>query len=231
MLNNFLQSAEIRWFWPGHAQWDELLAWFTRQGRLPLVTETGQYVSQPDAGPFVKQERPRTDDYLLLPNCQTVGVKQREGRLEVKALVDGPQPFAQGNVSGQLDQWVKWSLQPSAEIALPLTADLQQSGRWLGVTKRRYTQKVALVGGKLTAVSPDTFPATGCSIELTLVDVAAHNGRWLTFGFEAFGQTDRSRLLHQAMTHFFTLHGPPPLALMTRNSLSYPAWLAQLQNV
>jgi hypothetical protein len=231
MLNNFLQSAEIRWFWPGHAQWEVLLAWFTQEGRLPLVAETRQYVSQPDAGPFAKQERPRTDDYLLLPNCETVGVKQREGRLEVKALVAGPHAFAQGNVSGQIDQWVKWSLQPSAAIALPLKADLQQSGRWLGVTKRRYTQKVALLGGGLTAVSPDTFPNAGCSIELTLVDVAAGNGRWLTLGFEAFGETDRSRLLHQAMTHSFTVHGPPPLALMTRNSLSYPAWLAQLQNV
>jgi hypothetical protein len=231
MLNNFFQSAEIRWFWPGHAQWEVLLAWFTREGRLPLVEDAGNIAPNSVPPAFVKQERPRTDDYLLLSNCQTVGVKQREGRLEVKALVDGPQLLAQGNVSGQIDQWVKWSLQPSAEIALPLTADLQQSGRWLSVTKRRYTQKVALVGGKLTAVSPDTFPATGCSIELTLVDVAAHNGRWLTFGFEAFGEADRSRLLHRAMTHFFTLHGPPPLALMTRNSLSYPAWLAQLQNV
>jgi hypothetical protein len=87
MLNNFFQSDEIRWFWPVHDQSEVLLAWFTRQGRLPLVAETRQYVSQPDAGPFAKQERPRTDEYLLLPNCQTVGVKQREGRLEVKALV------------------------------------------------------------------------------------------------------------------------------------------------
>jgi hypothetical protein len=108
MLNNFFQSAEIRWFWPGHAQWEVLLAWFTREGRLPLIEHT----DTPDsaARPFVKQERPRTDEYLLLPNCETVGVKQREGQLEVKALVDVPQPFAQGNVAGQIDQWVKWSL-------------------------------------------------------------------------------------------------------------------------
>jgi hypothetical protein len=228
MPDPFYHSAEIRWFLPHQGQWDELLTWFTRQGKLNIVEEAIPYIRQPDAATFIKQERPRTDDYLLLPNCQTVGVKQREGRLEVKALVDGPQPFAQGNVSGQIDQWVKWSLQPSAEIALPLTADLQQSGNWLGVTKRRYTQKVALLGGGLTAVSPDTFPATGCSIELTLVDVAAGNGRWLTFGFEAFGETDRPRLLHRTMTHFIATRGPPPVALTTRDSLSYPAWLVQL---
>jgi hypothetical protein len=87
MLNNFLHSVEVRWFWPGHAQWEVLLAWFTRKGRLPLVAETRQNVSQPDVGRLVKQERPHTDDYLLLPNCETVGVKQRQGRLEVKALV------------------------------------------------------------------------------------------------------------------------------------------------
>jgi hypothetical protein len=226
MLNNFFQSAEIRWFWPGHAQWEVLLAWFTREGRLPLVEDAGNIAPNLAPPAFVKQERPRTDDYLLLPNCETVGVKQREGRLEVKALVAGPHPFAQGSVSGQTDQWVKWGLQPSAAIALPLTADLQQSGKWLSVTKRRYTQKVALMAGGLTAVSPDTFPDAGCGIELTLVDVAAHNGRWLTFGFEAFGETDRTGLLHRAITHFFNRHGPPPLRLREQDSLSYPAWLA-----
>jgi hypothetical protein len=229
MSEHLFYTAEARWFLAGSEKWDELWHWFTRQGRLPLIEHT----ETPDsaARSFVIQERPRTDEYLLLPNCQTVGVKQREGRLEVKALVDGPQPFAQGNVSGQLDQWVKWGLQPSASIALPLIADLQQSGSWLSVTKRRYTQKVALLGGELTAVSPDTFPDAGCSIELTLVDVAAGQASWLTVGFEAFGETDRLRLLDRATTYFFTLHGLPPLALTTRNSLSYPAWLAQLQNV
>ena len=226
MSEHLFYTAEARWFLAGSEKWDELLHWFTRQGRLPLIENTDTLDSA--AGPFVKQERPRTDDYLLLPNCQTVGVKQREGRLEVKALVDGPQPFAQDSVSGQIDQWVKWGLQPSAEIALPLTIDLQQSGKWLSVTKRRFTQKVALVGGGLTAVSPDTFPDAGCSIELTLVDVAAHYASWLTFGFEAFGETDRTGLLHQAMTHFSSQHGPPPLRLMEQDSLSYPAWLVEL---
>jgi hypothetical protein len=28
------------------------------------------------------------------------------------------------------------------------------------------------------------------------------------------------------MTHFFSLHGPPPLRLMEQDSLSYPACLA-----
>ena len=32
--------------------------------------------------PFVKLEQERIDEYLLLPDCDTVGVKQRQGKLE-----------------------------------------------------------------------------------------------------------------------------------------------------
>jgi hypothetical protein len=223
-------SAEARWFLSGAEKWDELLYWFTRQGRLPLVQETGNYVPDPDAAPLVKQERPRTDDYLVLPNCETVGVKQRQGRLEVKALVAGPRPFALGAVAGRVDAWVKWSLQPSAAIALPLEADLQQSGRWRQVEKRRCTQKYAHASGGLTAVSPDAWPEAGCSVELTLLRVAAGVPEWVTFGFEAFGSAAQAEaLLIEAVTHFFIAHGPAPLRLAEQASLSYPAWLTGLE--
>jgi hypothetical protein len=39
--------------------------------------------------------------YLLLPNCQTAGVKQREGWLEVKMPVVGSRSFAQDGIAGR----------------------------------------------------------------------------------------------------------------------------------
>ena len=80
------------------------------------MIEAEPYEKQPEAPPFVKLERERNDDYLLLPGCDTVGVKQRQGKLEVKALVAGPSPFSLGAVVGRLDQWVKWSFEPSKEM-------------------------------------------------------------------------------------------------------------------
>lgn len=223
-------TAEARWFLSGTEKWDELLYWFTRQGRLPLVQETGNYVPDPEAAPFVKQERPRTDEYLVLPNCETVGVKQRQGRLEVKALVAGPRPFAAGEAAGRTDQWVKWSLKPSEGIALTLEADLRQAGAWRRVEKRRCTRNLAFNAGGLTAVSPDAWPEAGCNVELTLLHVAAGVGEWVTFGLEAFGpQAQADDLLTAAAALFFTAHGPAPLRLAEQASLSYPAWLAGLE--
>ncbi|MEI2689854.1 MAG: hypothetical protein V9H69_09100 [Anaerolineae bacterium] len=143
MPNFFYHSAEIRWFLPDQGRNDQILNWF----RLPdqeLVVETQNYVLLPDAAPFVKQERERVDEYLLMPDCTTVGVKQRQGRLEVKALIAGPHPFSQGEVSGRVDQWVKWSFDPSNEIANLLEGELDQSGPWCRIGKKRYLQKYSL---------------------------------------------------------------------------------------
>jgi hypothetical protein len=179
MPEPFYHSAEIRWFLPHQGQWDTLLAWFTRQGQLNIVEETIPYIRQPDAAPFVKQERSRTDEYLLLPNCETVGVKHRQGRLEVKALVAGPRPFAQDGVAGRVDQWVKWSFKPAESIASALESELLLSGIWRQVEKQRYTQKCAAVAGGVTAVSPDAWPDAGCNIELTLVGLGRGRESWL----------------------------------------------------
>ena len=79
-------------------------------------------------------------------------------------------------------------------------------------------------------MSPDERPDVGCNIELTVVDVKADIGTWLTFGFEAFGPSGRvMALLDEAVRHFFAAHGPTPVRLDGRDSLSYPAWLATLR--
>lgn len=184
MPDPFYRSAEIRWFLPGQNQKDQLLSWFKLSGQDPVV-ETQGYVPQPEAPPFVKQERQRTDEYLLLPDCDTVSVKQREGKLEVKALVTSPRPFSLDAVVGRVDQWVKWSFDPSEKtlqdgITLEqlLRSEFEQAGPWCKVAKNRYLQKYSFDSGCLVAVSPDQWPDTGCNIELTGIDVKANIGRY-----------------------------------------------------
>jgi hypothetical protein len=226
--NDFYHSAELRWFLPEQSPWDRVLHWFTLQGRLP-INEEGQYDPRTATGPFVKLERERIDEYLFLPQCDTVGVKQRQGKLEVKALIAGPRAFSLGEVDGRQNQWVKWSFAPSDAIAIQLEIELDQSGPWRKVVKKRYLQKYSFDLG-LVAVSPDQRPDTGCNIELTVIDVKATTGTWLTFGFEAFGPSGRVMvLLDEAVQHYFTVHGPAPIRLEGRDSLSYPAWLALLR--
>lgn len=228
MSNDFYHSAELRWFLPEQSPWDCLLDWFTLQGRLAINVE-GQYDPRAATGSFVKLERERVDEYLLLPQCDTVGVKQRQGKLEVKALVASPRPFSLGGVVGRVDQWVKWSFDPSEAIVTQLEIEMDQSGPWRKVVKKRYTQKISLDSVRPIAVSPDQYPEIGCNIELTVIDVQATLRTWLTFGFEAFGPSGRVvALLDQAVQHFFAAYGPPPVSLDGNDSLSYPAWLAKL---
>lgn len=188
--------------------------------------EEGRYHPEATAAPSVKRERERVDQYLLLPDCDSVGVKQRQGRLEVKALVAGPRPFSLGGVVGRTDQWVKWSYTPSELIAQAFETDLDRSGPWQQVAKTRYLQKYSSDSGRPVAVPPDQRPNSGCIIEFTLVSIMANVEAWFTFGFEAFGRPEQvTVLLNEAVAHFFARHSTPPVVLEGRDSFSYPAWL------
>ena len=236
MSDDFYRSAEIRWFLSGHSKKKQLLDWFKLPDQKPVV-ETKVYVAQPDAPPFVKRELPRPDEYLLLPDCDTAGVKQRQGKFEVKALVTGPRPFSHGEVVGRVDQWVKWSFTPSKKafpdtitLGEQLDSEFDKSGPWCKVVKDRYLQKYSFDSGSLVAVSPDLRPDTGCNIELTVIGAESSAGPWITFGFEAFGSSGRvMAMLDEAVEHFFTVHGPAPVQLDGRDSLSYAAWLSLLK--
>ena len=128
---------------------------------------------------------------------------------------------------------MKWSFDPSKEklesglkFGEQLESKLDQSGPWRRVDKTRYVQKYSFDSG-LVAVSPDKWPNTGCNIELTRITVKANVGSWLTFGFETFGSAEEvTAFLDEAVRHFFTVHGQPPVRFDGRDSLSYPAWLA-----
>ena len=225
MSNVFYHSAEARWFIPEKNQWGILFPWFTKQDELPSLVG--------NIGSFVKHEGKRTDEYLLLANSETVGIKQRQGRLEVKALVASPQTFTLDCVTGFRDEWVKWSFKPSSLIAAPLDQELQRSGPWLAVEKDRYLRKYAIdltSPVSILAVSPEMFLATGCNVELTHVKVEANTHEWITLGFEAFGSSENvATILNEVMKYNFALLGASPVPLEVRESLSYPSWLAKLK--
>jgi hypothetical protein len=231
MANAFYTSAELRWFlYNPPDQWDEILKWFRLQGRLLLRPENS-YDPNSVTEPFVKREAKRSDKYLLLPDCDAVGVKQRQGNLEIKALVSGPRPFsfsARG-INGRIDQWIKWSL--ASKLHKELEVEMDQAGPWSNVVKDRYLQKYSFDSGRMVAVSPDHRPDTGCNIELTKISVKPDVWDWLTFGFEAYGPSNRSiAMLDEAVEHFFAAHGPSPVRLEGRDSLNYPNWLALNRN-
>ncbi len=61
------RSSEARWFISGSLP-DEVLRWFK-------------------AGQALDSEGVQVQEYLVFPDCQSVGVKLREGRFEIKAIL------------------------------------------------------------------------------------------------------------------------------------------------
>lgn len=207
------KSTEARWFFPQEAV--NLAAW---QGWFKIAAS--------------HRQSPRTDAYLMQPQTAAVGIKQREGRLEVKSLVTAPAPFAlqplSFRVTGTHDSWIKWSFKSPNDAAL--AASLATQGPWFAVHKKRALHLLVLEAGDAHLLEEHQHVAQGCIAELTELHTA--QGDWLTLGFEAFGEDlaegkNPARLLGYVQG-FLERLGAPPEALDTPRSQSYPLWLQQL---
>ncbi len=205
-MTYLLYSAEMRWFFPG-----ELPAGFT------AWYEAGQAKTPYPA---------RTDLYLALPGCDSVGVKQREGRFEVKALCEGAEPARYGPlVAGRCDVWVKWSYDGPG-IGEWMAALGREPAGWIAVQKERRLRKYSLETGAPQEVGPALFPHAGCNVELTRLLV--NDARWWTFGFEAYGPLQAVLGYLRSGAEQFFAGEPPPAPLDNAHSCSYPAWLSAL---
>jgi hypothetical protein len=205
-----LRSAETRWFIRGELP-DEVLNWFKSAG--PLDSEGVQ-----------------VHEYLLFPDCQSVGAKLREGRFEIKAILAASQPLSLDlGIQGRTEEWVKWSF--ASEGLQIIDPALHQSGRWLKVYKERFLRRFSAERDSLVEVTarPGPLSGTGCNIELTRIEVEANPRFWFSLGFEAFAPSALpSQILLHTISLFFQEHGPMPgIPLGERNSFSYPAWLAK----
>jgi len=204
-----LHTTEIRWFIAGILP-EEVLSWFSA-GRRP---ETAII---------------QVHEYLLFPGCDTVGVKFREDRFEIKAKLGVSQPLSLAlGIQGRREQWIKWSLSTKG---LPMLGQaLHPSGLWLKVRKERNQRVFSAETGSLQEVSPGSLPALGCNIELTRVEIEADPPSWFTLGLEAYGLPSvTAGILEEGLGLFFKGQGRAPgITLTTANSFSYPTWLMNL---
>jgi len=199
------------------------------------------------AGALGTVEGERTDEYLWLPPCTSGGIKLREGKFEIKLLLDGPTKVTYGgSSSGYKDSWIKWSIsakdKSGSESIQAEKRDIfrriitQPGSSWVFVRKERALRKFAIVDGVPTeAEASGRVDGEGCQAELTSIRVLAkHEGarptgrdwsdaetHW-SLSFEAFGD-DHDRNLD--VTANQVLPDYPGLEFCLANSLSYPAWL------
>ena len=200
-------TAEVRWFYRGAVP-QQILAWFQRGGQKPVAVSS------------------RVDHYLRLADGDLLGIKLREGRIEIKQRHGSAGAVRlHDRVAGQVQHWRKWSF-PLDEAGSELPGLLVPPSSWIGVEKARRLRTYRVGGDDtIVAVSAREYPERGCGWELTGVRVRGE--AWWSLGFEAFGEqaTLRQRLLLVA-EHVLCADEPPELEV--QDSFSYPRWLLLL---
>jgi hypothetical protein len=198
-----LPSVEARWFIRGEAP-KEALDWIQRWELGP---------SEPEK---------REDHYLRFPDIASIGVKLREGKFEVKRRDLDLGLVALGSrVTGRLSLWRKWGFKIVDD-----GSNKAPDGHWITTEKKRFLRKYSKEQSGLLPVDPKSFPARGCTVELTALRV--RGAEWWSVGFEAFGPDEselRNTLTLAAEKCFNTGIYP---ALDRKDSFDYPEWLASL---
>lgn len=201
------ETLEIRWFWPCPAS-DSIFNWFLGGTQEPDQEE-------------------RTDIYLLLPGCRTVGVKLRENRFEIKALIEEYASFGRlPGPDGTVQRWTKWSL--ASENLPAMIEDILGTGTWQKIHKQRFKRRWNFRSGHFPAQPANTSePDNGCSVELTRLHLPPNRPTWMTLAFEAFGpSSDLVPLLEAGVAAFWREKGEPPaVGLSAAISCGYAGWL------
>ncbi len=145
-----LKTREVRWFLPNPRP--ELARWFGRLSADAYSRET------------------REDQYLLLPRQVALGVKVREGRLELKYRIGTPgRAWVAPGVPGRLEEWEKFSLQTEAAGPCPLEGGV--AARWLPVLKRRLVTLVTPGAEGPAFHAPDQAVRAGVQLEYTELQI------------------------------------------------------------
>jgi len=206
-------SHEVRWFLEGSIdEHSELRRWI--QDGAPSPKWQGRLGGKPDV-------------YVVVPEASNMGIKWREGQLQIKGLecALGTQIFS-GSHIGKVERWMKWGYAGDS-IARDFAEWFSPSGsgpRIVEVFKTRCLRKVRInpFTGELNEVHPDQPIDRGGTVEVT--DLRSGSKAFSSIAFEAFPNDS-------AMYGNFTLlvneylKDLKDVRLTESNSMSYPAWL------
>jgi hypothetical protein len=194
-------TVEVRWFYRGAIP-PAIVDWFGRGEGQPA----------------------RIDYYLHLSDGGGLGIKLREGRIEVKqrSREYGVVSFGQ-RIAGRVEAWRKWSY-PFIEGRADLEQMASPAASWIGVRKERVLRKYQLTAdNRLFVVRAGEYPARGCNLELAAIHVG--DEAWWSLAFEAFGEEATLRENFGLVAgHVFA--SPDPPVLEAERSHGYPRWLS-----
>lgn len=164
------KSREIRWFYPTELKSVE--KWFM------------------DNGYTFENADPRTDYYLPLKNQDDIGIKLREGNVEIKQRIARTK---KENISelanGYFENYIKWSFSSAEKDPLFQEIIEGEKFNWLWVRKERVGYKLKEnQNGSIIRVKLDEFPEFGCQVEYTRIKIKEE--LWYTLCLEWFGEKE-----------------------------------------
>ena len=193
------KSVETRWFLPGIAP-PEVVLWFQDEMAMP----------QP----------PRVDTYLHTPGVHDLGIKLREGRIELKQRLNvlGQHTF-HPLVTGVVESWGKWGFPVNAANS----EGEALSGAWIPVAKERIIRRYQVtLGGDIRAIPGWLFPLQRSTI--AIANIVINDTTWWSLNLEVVGtDIDLFNALRVTADLAFMKSGFPTLS--TAQSYSYPQWL------
>ena len=200
-------SAEIRWFIKGKIPL-EVFDWF--------IGLNENYVNQAE----------RTDYYLHPISDDSLGIKLREGRVEVKQRLNHIGNITPGeNVAGIAEKWQKWSFE--LKEANHIFSDSFIQNKWLPVNKTRILVNYGITEDNIVAQKEEVSYKNGCLTELT--SVLINKKEWWTLGLEAYGEENRL-LDNLVLISHLILNDKVNIRFSLNDSLSYPGWLKGRMN-
>jgi hypothetical protein len=212
-----LTTIETRWFFTGDSsQHGGLRTWFESCTPFPRVAGVG-------APEWTERAGGEPDVYLLMPDCTDMGVKWREGTLQVKGCVAdlGTRRFGARH-QGSVQRWVKWTYPevPAAYRSL-FRADGRHGLETVAVNKTRALRMIRLDADAAEEVEPGIVLDRGVGFEMT--DIELNGIRHCSIAFEAFPDDTTTADGFDAVVA--ACLGEYPGTLRVANSMSYPGWL------
>jgi hypothetical protein len=196
-------TTEVRWFERGSIP-PSMMIWFS------------------EIHPKIWIEAEHTDYYYSLPDDDSIGIKLRQNRVEIKKrhLVAKPARLT-SQVSGKLETWEKWGIAPRS-LEFNFT-EIATDPIWVGVRKRRNLQRYQLT----ESLSPIPIAyhrrvAQGFALELSQITV--RQADWWTIAFEFFRITNFPLSENKNIISGILL-SMPSLRLDSQSSFGYPQFL------
>lgn len=162
------KSKEIRWF-SNHEE-KQITNWFDSKGMS------------------FEKVNSRTDFYLPLKRKNDIGIKLREGNIEVKHRIPKPELHnLSKHAVGYIEDWIKWSFAAADNDRLSNLIIHEKAHDWFEVYKERMGVKLTHdLNGNTILVKIGQRVDYACQIEYTRLMIGEIE--YFTFGMEWFGE-------------------------------------------